>query len=253
MMIGKVYLSTELLVTFVAVISGAVGYLIRERRENKEKQRLLLYYLLEIRHRLRVQIFDSEKITKTYLMYLERSFKKVGILVSFSDCPKELVFVLSDLISEILKVKEKDLCEDFLNAVKEVARVDPVLAWIMNGQELMKDYIEQQNKGLQRWLDYDPSWKENSNIPCLKDFKEVTSQEIVKGVDKKILIVAKKCSWWTWLYCRRVFRKNHIVECPIRQNDVDEILKQLIKTNPGFFEMIKNDAKKRKVSDAPSS
>lgn len=219
----------------LASFLGGLGYFLRTRSERLESRRVVLFYLLEIRHAFLANMFEPKDVLKQYLAYCDGFFKKNGI-VGDGEIPEDIKLLLlnhftavRDLVQQRL---EEEIVAPFINALNNLAKQAPIMAFKIRGKESIGKLIILQNN----YADGFQKTESVSAAPILS--KVITSQldnlrntnisELNDELNQVIKMVAKSCGLLSYFECRNILKIEVKAEIDFSEMGLDEHLKDFM-------------------------
>lgn len=227
---------------------GGFGYFLRTRSERLESRRVVLFYLLEIRHAFLANMFEPKDVLKQYLAYCDDFFKKNGI-VGDGDIPEE---IKSLLLNHFIAVRdfvqqrlEEEIVSPFINALNELAKQAPIMAFKIRGKESISKLILLQNS----YADGIQKAESISAIPILSkvmdaqidNLKNTNISELNDELNQVVKMVARSCGPISYFECRKILKKEVKSEIDFSEMGLDENLK-------GFMKALKEAVTEAEIS-----
>jgi hypothetical protein len=224
--------------TSFSALIAALGYLIKLVRDRKRTTRLVLYYLLEFHHRLSAVVYLIDRFPVNFLAEVTRSLGKKGLTLSDTDRSE---------ISEVLRKKFQSWAAKYLDdlsrevvapyeaALLELAKDDPVLAFMLKGQESPSGPAKIMSE-LMEPLPTDIDLKVRDAF--LSRLEGNTWKEMLTNMERSIKSVALRCSCLTRLYVGQIFDRQKKSRQKIISSDevsrfVDETIQAAIAAGKG--------------------
>lgn len=198
----------------LASLLGGFGYFLRSRSERLESRRVVLFYLLEIRHAFLANIFEPKDVLKQYLAYCDNFFEKNGI-VGDGEIPEDVKALLLNHFSAVRDMVQQRLEEEvvapFICALNELAKQAPLMAFKIRGKEAIGRLISLQNsytEGIQKA-------ESVVAIPILSQvlasqidsLKNTNISELNGELNQVIRMVARSCGIFSYIECRRILKE----------------------------------------------
>jgi hypothetical protein len=196
----------------IAALLSASGYLYRVRADRKKTSKHVLYYLLEIRHALKTNLFDGNKAAQDYLSCCRVHLKSKGIKDNDSSIYSKLTKLIGTHFNSIAAECRSKMGEDFIkpfeSALIELSKDKPVLAHTLKGKEQLHNLISLNDS-------YCASIKDIENFPSSGIADEILPNELskaqfdavetlIKDIDADILEVSKNCDRTTYKQCQKI-------------------------------------------------
>lgn len=216
---------------------GGVGYYLKSRAERQHNKKVVLFHLLEIRHLVKSSFADPKEITKEYLLYCESFFEKYGISGGAeAEVPQEIQVLIETHMSNLLEALRPTIDESFTQSyeasLKDLCKTDPILAFKLNGKERVKELLNAQKEYLDKFSN---SITVNSTPPIndllsarLNTANNNATESLIREINSDISSVARSCSIFTWVSCRRVTRENSKPRINFDELGVEEMFKKMI-------------------------
>ena len=170
----------HLVAVLIALLPASLAYWAKLRAESLACRRLILSYLLEIRHTLICTSLTAEKLSKGFDNALEKIFSRYRQ----DDDDSELNEVLEKVRPIAHKMFNDSICgmvpsfdhaflSDFDSALKEFRKEQPLLAFQLKGWEKEQAYLQMKQEYANKFRDLD----ELQDSPPFKQFVEKTLNE----------------------------------------------------------------------------
>lgn len=218
-------------ITLSACVAVA-GYLYKVWSERVRSRKLVLFYLLEIHHVLKIFPVKTEGLAEKYTEYCKDIYEKNGIPVtvestqSVQNITPLMQDYFNDLDAAMRVTLDENLKISYEESLKSLAKDSPVLAYKLRGKLCLENmaaavsaYSEQLNM-LQEQLQYD----------FLRDIvgKQIektitqTFSEIQGVVNSDILKLAWGCGPWAIWNCWKIVNRKIEIDDDFSQHGLDE-------------------------------
>lgn len=178
----------------------------KNKREQKAKLNYLLFNLLELYH-----FFSRNNITEPIKMYISKLEEKLGAIPDHERPQVEafLIATIKERVEEINDDEIDQLSEHYEKAVKEVAQINPFLAYRLSGQS-------KKLENLDAFHDYLDSFQEmlttNSDRQILEAIRTEFSgdrffTDAVEDIKDSILEVSREISILKQMESKRFFKE----------------------------------------------
>lgn len=231
-----------LLISLVGIalpaLLSAAGYYLKLRDERLRTRRQALFFLLEIRHSLLVDMFDPKDATDQYIKHGEKYLSGKGI-PNQQPYPEPVHDLICGHFQQLLDIKraefETDVAAPYTQVLGELAKEAPVLAYKLKGKERLSQFVSAQN-------DYEESVLNALPFPLelrtrfmagqLRRLKRSGQEELLAEVDDSIRSVALGCGPVAYVHCILLLRKKVSTKIDFAalglDREFDSILKALI-------------------------
>lgn len=193
--------------TAFSAFIAACGYWFKLLRDRRRTTRHVLYYLLELRHRLSAVVALTAHFPDDYLTAASRSLKELGIELSDSDSldlARALRIMLRDFATSNLEKLSREILVPYEAALLELAKDDPVLAFMLKGRESLSGptkLIESIQKPL--GSDLDPGLKDE----LLAQLEGKARKEMLNDMEAVVQLVARRCGVFTGYRVKRLIKE----------------------------------------------
>lgn len=232
---------------------GGLGYFLRTRSERLESRRVVLFYLLEIRHAFLANIFEPTDVLKQYLAYCDNFFEKNGM--GGSD---ELPADIKDLILRHLEASrdmvqhklEEEIISPFIDSLNELSKQAPLMAFKIRGKESIGKLISLHNS----YADGVQKTESVAAIPLLSQvmasqfdsLKNTNISDLNNELNQVIRMVAWSCGVFSYFECRKILMDDVKSEIDFSEMGLDKFLND-------FMEALKGAAIEAELTPAPSA
>lgn len=214
---------------------GGVGYYLKSRGERLQSKRAVLYHLLEIRFSLSFSYMDPEKAEKESLKYCDSFFKKKDLDFKWHQIPDDLNVLVRKKIQDSFQVIKPRIDSAFINSYQEsisvLCKSDPILAYSLKDKDQVIDVMRLQHEyisNLSKLESIDESSQEfQLAISIMQSARIQQLKRKVDDVSSDVLRVAWDCSFFTWMNCKRVFKREGIPSFNIEESGIPEYLEHL--------------------------
>ena len=146
--------------TALSALIAATGYYLKTKHERRRATRVALYHLLELHHRASRSHFVVKEFPNLYVSNIHRAAEERGIHLADSDV-KRMINILRGLlrsyaISQLNQLTEV-VARPFSQALDELAREDPVLAFRLKGSEAFQNFIKIAQQVIAAGVPIDPA------------------------------------------------------------------------------------------------
>lgn len=234
----------------LGALFGGVGYYLKSRAERLQSKRAVLYHLLEIRFSLSFSAIDPEKAEKECLEYCDSFFKKKGLDFNGHQIPDDLNFLVKKKIQDSFQATKPRIDTAFIESYQEslnlLCKSDPILAYSLKDKDQVIDVTRLQQEYISNFSKL-ASIDENSKEfqLAISIMQSAISQQLkhkVDDVSSDVLRVAWDCSFFTWMNCKSVFKREGIPSFNIEESGIPEYLEHL-------FDKLENPVKDSEVID----
>lgn len=170
----------QVLAILLAVLPASLGYWAKLRAQSLACRRMILSYLLEIRHTLICSSLTSVKLSKGFDDAVEKIFAKYRQVGSESEIDealnavKPLVYrMFHETITNYVPSFEPSFVSEFCSALKEFRKEQPLLAFQLLGWEKEQAYLRIKQDYANQFINLDAL----SDVEPLKQFLEKTLTE----------------------------------------------------------------------------
>ncbi|MGR5150034.1 hypothetical protein ACQKP8_26245 [Photobacterium alginatilyticum] len=217
-----------------AFLSG-LGFYLKSRAERLETKRNVLFHLLEIRHLVKTSFLDSHKITQEYLTYCLDYFEKIG-LGKMGAMPDGINSLIDEHLNNLLSAMKPNIDASFIssyeNAIKQLSKNDPVLAYKLSGREKLNQVLNSQDE----YLNNLSGLESIQNIPNVSSFiskqadkaQDAAIKELLNDLDKDIHNVSLGCGLLTWWSCKKIMEKKEQPSINFSELGFDNIMEQMV-------------------------
>jgi hypothetical protein len=219
---------------FATALFGLIAYFYKVRQEEKKSAKMVLYLLLELRHSLIKATFDPNEATQFYIKHCVDKLRNKGAKdISEKDFPDEIKATLVLFFTQVLgslktDVKER-LLEPYEQALTELAKINPVLAYRLNGHdklELLIPHTESHIENVQSVIS--PALKEEWAKSVMKNTSKSVSTDIIQrlcdNLEADVLLVAKSCSRKDYQKCKQIISEGINNSNKYEFDELDEML-----------------------------
>ncbi|BCL69699.1 hypothetical protein TUMSATVNIG1_16550 [Vibrio nigripulchritudo] len=201
----------------VPILNG-MGSFFAIRRERIKNRRRTLFYLLELRNKLRIKLVSPQYFIehlKTILIEVEREHrnlpKDTKVIV-----PQEILDTLEPLYRSILEstftpVGERFVEEYYAN-LDRLSETDPILAFRLYGSEEFIDIIDSYKDSMEDYMESLVQNVEGADIyqsvidKRKEDQNTETIHETLDELDNIILPLSFQCGFSSWLSARKILK-----------------------------------------------
>lgn len=219
----------------VGALLGGLGYYLKSRNETQQTIKLVLYHLLELRHLLKSSYADPKEITEEYLNYCMTFFQKRGMTDEgkFPEALKTLIEKhFADLLSAMKPRIDGGFIHSYEDALKELCKTDPVLAFKLRGRERISEILEVQSEYIESvTADVQVASSNDFNQLLQKQMDDAGSKvllELIQDIDNEISLVAWKCSPLTWAKCTLLTLKKTKPVLNFKEAGLDNMLEEIV-------------------------
>ena len=127
----------------LAAVFAALGYLVRSSKDRRRILNVALFHLLEIWHQLRIlSEWQPSQFADAYIEELKRQLPSAELKVLDQQQAKSaLVVPLRRLFPPMVADRKASIEESFVESVKNLSQVDPVLAFRLGGNRSVRSAI----------------------------------------------------------------------------------------------------------------
>ncbi|MDF2446941.1 MAG: hypothetical protein K0S46_2177 [Moraxellaceae bacterium] len=235
----------------LASLLGGLGYFLKTQAEILKSRRVVLFYLLEMRHAFLANMFEPKDILKQYLAYCDDFFKRHGI-IDAGEMPEDVKDLLlshlgasRDMVQHRL---EEEIIAPFIGSLNEMAKQAPLMAFKIRGKESIGKLIRLQESYAERA-------QETASIAATPLLSQVlTSQfeklkstnisELANELNQSIRMVALSCGLFTYFGCKKILKSEVKSEIDFSEMGLDDLLK-------GFMQALQKAAAEEGKAPAP--
>lgn len=222
----------------LSALFGAFGYTRKLHDERLRTRRQALFFLLEIRHSLLVDMFDPKDATDQYIAHGEKYLSSKGI-PNQQPYPEPLHDLICGHFQQLLNIKraqfEAEVAGPYTQVLGELAKEAPVLAYKLKGKERLSQFVSAQN-------DYEESVLNALSFPLelrtgfmagqLRRLKRSGQEELLAEVDDSIRSVALSCGPIAYMHCNLLLRKKVSTKIDFAalgfDREIDSLLKAVV-------------------------
>lgn len=223
---------------FATTLFGLIAYFYKARQEDKKSARIVLYLLLELRHSLIKATFNPNEATRMYIKHCVKKFHHRGVKdISESNFPDELKATLILFFTRIIgslktDVKER-LLEPYEKALTDLATVNPVLAYRLNGHdklELIIPHTESHVQNVQSVIspELTEEWAKNLFESTSKTVNTDIIQRLCDNLETDLLLVAKSCSRKDHKKCKQILSEGVNNSNKYEFDELDEMIEPIL-------------------------
>lgn len=183
----------EIIATLVGVIFGWVltffSDTLKNIKDDKKKLKVLLFYLLELKYHLQRDIMFKKNIEKLIKALKKKIEESIG--ETLPDNAQQLPMIRDIIQSMMEKDSNVERIESDLDGkTKEIAEIDPILAYELTGRYNIKSKLIQSNS----YFEAVQSQAPEENEINFKEFMESLNypDELLEDLEDFILELAKK-------------------------------------------------------------
>lgn len=202
-----------------SALLGALGYFLKTRADSKKSARKVLYYLLEIRHAIRISLFDPADAYKKFGDTLEKGLLKRGIRVDRETTENLVGSMILQHFNNVAEASEVQLNEKIIepyeSALDEFSQIKPVLAYRLKGRERLQKVLSHTSNYSQQLVSMASlqlSSETNSSDARLLEYAKSQGKKSVSDMfsdmDDDILSVAWSCGIKEYFSCRALIRSS---------------------------------------------
>lgn len=232
--------------TAFSALIAACGYWFKLLRDRRRTTRHVLYYLLEIRHRLSAVVELTAHFPDGYLAIASEALRKRGIELpepEQQDLAKSLHTALRTFAATTLEELGREVLVPYGTALLDLAKDDPVLAFTLKGRESLSgptSLIQALQEPLPPELD--PSMRDE----FFAQLEGKVRADMLSDVEVVVQLVARRCGFFTGRRVRQLIReqtatRKRVTSGPALAEIVDEMVDQAVPTL----------AKKRREAELP--
>jgi hypothetical protein len=221
---GKLDLPTILpvIATLVGIFIGwllnELSYIIRCHREDRKQLKEVLHNLLETWYLIRVT--NTEKIADLVAKEVKHTllpiYNEPGIYQLLRESFNQYINSILEEFSFFKDIKEVET--RYQDSVRDLASVDPILAYTLSGKKFVFNYLEYldfSSRKIESLAQSDKETKKEVNIEeVLRNLKELFKTELYENalstLKQDIRQVAWKVGPITWIQTRRLLRKSKL-------------------------------------------
>lgn len=222
----------SILAVVLTALFAWIGYVTRINSERKRILKSTLFNLLEIWHRLKsLYGYDSAQLSAMYLVELQEQLP--GVEISDSERAQVTYFLESkvQLLLAQLLTKGEDLLEDsFQQSIKQLAEVEPLLAYSLRANKSIKSAISEIDGFLKITIDglvHDDKEKTQTG-EMLEGVKKYLYQDAIRDLERDLRFLSLKVGPLTYIRTNYLLRrKNGMSKSDMRQL-ISKLLSELI-------------------------
>lgn len=194
-----------LLGTALSGLIAAIGYYVKTKHERRRSTRTVLYYLLELYHLTSKMQYGVKKFPAKYVEKCREALNARGL--PFTEVEAKFVSValeqfIRDIATSELEQLSTDLADPFTNALADLSKEDPLLAFQLKGRES----ISKAPKSVRYLLSKITNITQNeasclSTDALLADVDDLTRVVAVKELASSIRSTAWRCGFMTLVRC----------------------------------------------------
>lgn len=213
----------------------AIGYLYKAQRSKKENIKSALYLLLEIWHRMTIFAkIDFEQELESFISEICKKFPK--FIMSDKEkttIKKQFSPILINMLHQIAIEGYNSLEDAFKEAVSNISKDDPVLAYKINNSSNIKGTINHIDRYLQESIKtFGGSQGQLENL-FSKKIQEMVSIDLLKNLERDVILLSRRLSLVSEFKVRRLIRKR---KKKIAQTDLSEMNKWINEIIPMIVE-----------------
>jgi|TARA_Y100000592_G_C5418386_1_gene291843 hypothetical protein len=180
-------LQQEILAVLLAVLPASLGYWAKVRTESLACRRLVLSYLLEIRHTLMCTSLTADKLSKGFDSALEKIFAK------YRQVDDELIIdealgklrpiaykMFNDTVCGMLPSFDDAFLAEFNSTLREFRKEEPLLAFQLKGWEKEQTYLQIKQ-------DYANTFSNLDEMQGATSFKQFLEKTLTEDEDKSLI------------------------------------------------------------------
>jgi hypothetical protein len=174
----------------------------------------VLFYLLEIRHAVLVNNISPSDVFESFLDYYKQWLAENYQIYDVT-FPDELIsIIVSQLTKNALSTQsiiDEQLIVKFHNALLELSKDDPILAYKIKGREKLVEINNAQKEYLnsvQSFLDANSETIIEKIVPkTIQDKQTELFDELISEINRDIYSVSWRCGIFAYLRCHLILRK----------------------------------------------
>ncbi len=196
----------EIIKTIVPLFGVLVGWLLSERakvfadkRQDKRKLRKLLFFLLELRYHFAKELsteLDIDKYLKIFSTTLSKKLNTEVDLLAGQPIPYDVKPFILELLQKAT-VKGRDDKFEYLSTnidkiLMDLAEIDPLLAFELNGRHNIKERLSRANELYSEMEEFATSQNEQIPFDLRQFFNPKLTKELLEDLDESIEKIAGK-------------------------------------------------------------
>jgi hypothetical protein len=192
--------------TFLGAVTTAIGHVFKRRQWRQVIRKRVLFDLLEIWYRLKISRgLDSKQFVEAYIQSAKKEFPTFELNDEQRDFLTATVEqTLKPLWAAAQETSSPLPSESYRQSVITLSRVDPVLAYQLNGNEALKSLL----KTLESHIDQVPAPSEvaadkraqiHEMFACMKAAtKNANAESAIKDVERDLRLLARGVGFVTY-------------------------------------------------------
>ncbi len=202
------------------------------RQQDKRSLKLVLYNLMETYNLFSKSDFDKyiEKITQQVFKRLSVNEQTVEVEQFMKEIYSSLAenYLKPDLLDDL-----DDIEDDYQNAIKELANIDPITAYRLSGKTTILDRFEDMSDIMEDFKQIFPSEAdeiESGTKTILQQTRKQMLKEALSALEDDIREIAWKINIWEWWRAKRTVK--YIKEKAEEEIDkkIDSLFNDIVKT-----------------------
>lgn len=219
----------------IGALLGGVGYYLKSRNETMQTKNMVLYHLLELRHLLKSSYINPKEFADLYIEYCRTLLRKKGI-DDENEFPENIKRMIEWVMARMLEVKKPNIDESFISSYKsallQLCETDPVMAYKLKGKERLSEILNVQKEYSENFMtSYQGESSEEFNQFLEKQVDKAGNKvllELIKGIDRDISLISRKCGLLTWIDCKRLTTKKEKPSVDFKKMGLDEWLENAL-------------------------
>lgn len=207
-----------------------LGQWFRTRKEDKKIKKQILYNLLETNF-----IFNQLDTSEVTQMLTNRILLRIPENEQTEELKQYLNHLYSGIIRGLLQndVAEKlsTIEEKYTKAVDNLATIDPITAYILNGKtnimqsfDLLQEYFEE----VKEHFPVEEELVQNQILSTVDALKPEIIKEAISDLEDEIKDIAFSINPWTWIKVKRTLQSSKDRIKNEGEKQIDELLDKLI-------------------------